>query len=44
MRLKNFQDLVEKSLTKAEIAEIEKQAHFEIKALQFLHASTLCKD
>src|SRR5690349_2714154 len=36
MKLKNFRDLVEESLTKKEIAEIEKQAQFEVKALQAL--------
>ena|ERR1700735_3824957 len=36
MKLKNFQDLIEECLTKAEIAKIEKQAKFELKALQSL--------
>jgi hypothetical protein len=34
MKLKNFRDLIEETLTKEEIAEIEKQAKFELKALQ----------
>lgn len=36
MKLKNFQDLIEKNLTKAEIAEIEKQAELEVRALRSL--------
>lgn len=36
MKLKNFQDLVEECLTKKEIAEIKRQAKFELKALQSL--------
>ena len=36
MKLKNFQDLVDECLTKKEIAEIEKKAKFELKALQSL--------
>ena len=36
MKLRNFRDLMEKSFTKAEIAEIEKQAELEIKALRSL--------
>ena len=34
MKLKNFQDLVEECLTKAEIAEIEQQAKSELKILR----------
>ena len=36
MKLKNFQNLVEECLTKKEIADIEKQAKFELKALRSL--------
>lgn len=36
IKLKNFQDLVEKNLTKEEIAEIEEQVQFELKALKSL--------
>lgn len=39
MRLKNFKDLVEQSLTKKEIAEIERLARLELKALQSLQKS-----
>lgn len=39
MKLKNFQDLVDECLTKAEIAEIEEQAKFELKALQSMQDS-----
>lgn len=34
MKLKNFRDLMEETLTKEDIAEIEKQAKFELKALR----------
>lgn len=34
MRLKNFQDLIEKKLTKEQIAEIERKADLEITALK----------
>lgn len=36
MKLKNFQDLLEQKLTKAEIAEIEEQAELEVRALRSL--------
>lgn len=36
MKLRNFRDLIEKNLTKKEIAEIEHQAEFEIRALKSL--------
>lgn len=36
MKLKNFQDLAQECLTKAEIAKIEKQAKFELKVLKSL--------
>lgn len=39
MKLKNFQDLIEKRLTKKEIMEIEKRAEFEVKALRCLQKS-----
>lgn len=39
MKLKNFQDLVEECLTKAEIAEVKKQAEFELKALRSMQVS-----
>jgi hypothetical protein len=36
MKLRNFQDLIEKLLTKEEIAEVKEQARFELKALESL--------
>lgn len=36
MKLKNFQDLIEKRFTKKEIAEIEEQAELEARALRAL--------
>ncbi len=39
MKLKNFQDLIEKRFTKKEIAEIEHQAELEAKALRSLQQS-----
>jgi len=39
MKLKNFQDLIEKRFSKKEIAEIERQAELEAKALRSLQQS-----
>jgi|DEB19_MinimDraft_3_1074340.scaffolds.fasta_scaffold310885_1 antitoxin component HigA of HigAB toxin-antitoxin module len=39
MKLKNFQALVDQYLTKAEIAELEVQAKYELKALQDMQES-----
>jgi hypothetical protein len=39
MKLKNFQDLVEKRFTKKEIAEIERQAELEARAIRSLQKS-----
>ena len=36
MKLRNFQDLIEETFTKEEIAEIKKQAKFELQALNSL--------
>lgn len=36
MKLKNFQDLVEETFSKKEIAEIKRQAKFELQALRSL--------
>ncbi len=36
MKLRNFRDLMEKSFTKDQIAEIEKQAELEVRALRSL--------
>lgn len=36
MKLKNFQDLIKKNLTKKEIVDMEKQAELEVRALQSL--------
>ncbi len=39
MKLKNFRDLIKERFTKEEIAEIEEQADFEVRALRSLQDS-----